>query len=95
MPEVNNISFTLDDILVLLIKHANLHEGNWTLGVGWQIGAGNYGPTPSQTFPGVAAMLSGLGLQKLPDGPLPTIAGSVAANAAKVNPAPSKSKKQK
>lgn len=95
MPETNQILMSHSELLELLIKRADVHEGVWALVLGWSMGTGNYGPTPDQTYPGVAVTLMNVGIQRMPAGPFPTIPGAVFLDAAKVNPLPGKSAKKK
>jgi hypothetical protein len=87
MAEANQFTVKLVDLLTLLVKNAGVHEGHWSLLVGWQLGSGNYGPTPDQTFPGVAVTLVNVGIQRV-SGPIPEGPGIIMADAAEINPAP-------
>lgn len=70
----------LKEIIELFIKHFDLHEGLYDLGLEMQIGVGNFGPTKERTFPGAAIGIAGL---KLVESKFP---GAHTVDAAKCNP---------
>jgi hypothetical protein len=70
MPEANQYIFSTKEIIELCIKKADLHEGRWTILVGFGISAGQFGPTPNQMAPGVAVVANQIGVQRAaPDTP--------------------------
>jgi hypothetical protein len=82
MPEVNQIFFTHKELLDLLIKKADIHEGKWMLAANFGFAAANLGQ-PEQVVPGAAVALLAMGIQRAaPDSP-----PSMVADAAEVNPA--------
>jgi hypothetical protein len=85
MTEINQYTFTHQELLEMLIKHSGTHDGVWSLLVGLGVGAGNFGPTPDQNFPGVTVVFNQIGIQRVPPGTAIT-PGSISADAAKVNP---------
>ena len=85
--EVTQHLYSLRDIVELLVKQAGIHEGQWTLSLGIQIGVGQYGPTPDQTAPGAAVTIVNIGIQKHPVG-APIGPSGIVVDAAIVNPAP-------
>lgn len=85
MADVNQYAVTHKELLELLIRHNNVHEGQWTLMVGMQIGTGNFGPTPEQSNPGIMATINQFGIQRILPGITPG-PGSVILDAAKLNP---------
>jgi hypothetical protein len=88
MPDVNQYTVTLRDLIEILIKKSDVHEGNWALTVGWQIGTGTYGPSPEQSFPGIAATVTNVGIQRAAPGTPIDAPGTIIVDAAQVNPPP-------
>jgi hypothetical protein len=64
MPEVNQIFFTHRELLEMLIKKADLHEGKWVLSANFGFSAGNFGPAPDQLSPGAIVAIIALGIQR-------------------------------
>jgi hypothetical protein len=88
MPEANQYLFSNKELLELLIKQADLHEGRWTLMANFGISPGNIGPTPEQVAPGVAIFINHIGITRAQsDTP-----EAVTADAAVVNPKQSSKK---
>lgn len=86
MPEVNQYVFSHKEIVEMLIKAADIHEGKWTLSVTFAFAAINGGPTPDQVMPSAIAGVQTIGIQRaLPDAPDP-----ITVDAAKINPAQKK-----
>lgn len=85
MADVNQYVVTHKELLELLIKHNNVHEGLWALMIGMQIGTGNFGPTPELSQPGIMATVNQIGMQRLMPGTTQA-PGSLVLDAAKVNP---------
>jgi len=75
-------SLSIRDLMVLLIKHHGIHEGNFAAAVEFQIAAGAVGPDPEKQMPGIAFGISSLGLKRV-EGPAP-----LSVDAAEVNPKP-------
>jgi hypothetical protein len=83
MPEVDQYSFSYQEILELLVKKAGLHEGKWQLNLSFGFTAGNMGPTPPELVPGAIVAVTGVGLSRAkPDSP-----EALTIDAAKANPA--------
>ena len=51
MPEVSQYVFSHAEVLELLIKKADLHEGKWQLIINFTFAAANAGPTPADIIP--------------------------------------------
>ena len=84
MAEANQFTVDLTKLTELLIKDADVHDGEWSLLLGLQIGVGSFG-IPGQQYPGAAVTLHNIGIQKfVPGNPRPE--GAVILDAAKVNP---------
>jgi hypothetical protein len=83
MPEVNQIFFQHKEVVELLIRKADLHDGKWILSVNFGFTAGLFGPTPEQTSPGALVGILGIGLTRAaPDTP-----DALQVDASQVNPA--------
>ena len=81
--EVNQIFFNNKELLEILIKKADVHDGKWMLAANFGFSAANFGPAPDQIAPGAVAVIMQMGIQRaLPDTPeVQTL------DAAKINPA--------
>lgn len=64
MPEVNQLFFSHREVLELLIKKAELHEGKWMLTTNFGFSAGNFGPTVEHLSPGAIVVVLQIGLQR-------------------------------
>ena len=83
MPETSQVTFAHKEVLELLIKRANIHEGKWMLSVTFAFSGANIGPTPDQVIPAAVVGIQSLGIQKAqPDSP-----DSLVLDAAIINPA--------
>lgn len=83
-------TFTVEEVLELLIKKKNMHEGYFSLALQLQVAIGGIGFTPTETFPG--AMLGVTGFSLTPAEQL----GPLVLDAAIVNPKkPPRKEKQK
>ncbi len=87
MVEANQYSLTHKELLELLIKHINVHEGRWQLLFNIAVATGVLGPTPEQSFPGVMVTIPNVGIQRLAPGTATNLPGTLVADAAEVNPA--------
>lgn len=82
MPEIESYTFNHKELIELLIKASNIHEGEWQLQVNFGFTAGNFGPDGDNVFPGSIVILNNVGLTRAkPDSPKPLV-----LDAAKVNP---------
>jgi hypothetical protein len=90
MPEVNQLFFTHKEVLEVLIKKADVHEGKWMLSANFGFTAGNFGPGPDQLSPGAIVAIVGVGITRAAaDTP-----EQATLDAGVVNPAGSKRKKR-
>jgi hypothetical protein len=64
MPEVNQILFEHKELLELLIKKADVHEGKWILMAAFGFGPGNFGATANEMAPGVVVAIQKMGIQR-------------------------------
>jgi len=82
MAEATQFVFSHKELVEILIRHQNLHDGIWA--ASFQLGMGNTqvpSPTGGETLPAVVVTIFGVGLQKADK------EGPSALDAAKVNPA--------
>jgi hypothetical protein len=91
MSEVSQLFFQHKELVELLIKKANIHEGRWMLAVNFGFSAGNFGSTAEQVVPGAIVAVLGVGLlraaQDTPD--------ALQVDASVVNPAVPKPSRKK
>jgi hypothetical protein len=82
MPDTNQYLFPTKDLLHILLKHGNIHEGNWILIATFGFAALNTGDsaTGEDASPSAMTRLQQVGIQRVPD-PLP-----FSIDAAVVNP---------
>ena len=91
MPEANLITFTNKELLEMLIKQADVHEGRWMLATNFGFTVGNFGPTNEQSAPGAVVIVNHMGIQKAAaDTPI-----EMSLDAAVVNPSSASSAKRR
>ncbi len=84
MPEANQYSVTHKELIELIIKKAEVHEGRWTLSLSVGFSPGNFGPTPDQMSPGVIVGVTSIGIvRETPEMNMPE---ALTIDAAVVNP---------
>ena len=83
MAEIKQISYSNRDLLILMLKDQEIHNGNWVLNASFKFAAMNMGQNLDGTdaAPSAIATLAGFSLEKV-DESLP-----FSVNAAEVNPA--------
>lgn len=82
MPEINTYTFSNKELLELMIKKAEIHDGNWVLQVNFGFSAGNFGPDDDHISPGAIAIVNHLQITRAkPDSPR-----GLVLDAAEVNP---------
>jgi len=84
MPEASQFVLGHRELLELLIKHSNVHEGRWMLMASFGISPGNYGPSQGEVVPGVAIAVQKIGIQRA-DAKTPV---EMTMDASEVNPPP-------
>lgn len=82
MAEIKNISYTIKELLVLLLKDQEIHEGDWVLGASFSFTGMNIAQLKDGTdaSPASVAAIKGIHIERVPE-PLP-----FSVNAAEVNP---------
>jgi hypothetical protein len=81
MPEASVYNFSHKDLVEILIRHLDIHDGIWA--AAFQLGMGNTqvpSPTGSEMLPAVVVTIFSVGLQRADK------EGPGALDAAKVNP---------
>jgi len=73
MPEVSQYNFPHREVLALLMKQAGVLEGRWMLSATFRFGAGNFGQTENQVFPGAVITLESIGIVKAPEDAPPSL----------------------
>ena len=84
MPEVDTYTFRHKELLELLIKAADVHDGEWMLLVNFGFSAGNFGPDDDNMNPGSFSFINHIGITKAQNGS----PRGLVIDAAKVNPRP-------
>jgi hypothetical protein len=91
MADINQYTLPLREVVELIIKANNIHEGQWSLLLGFQVATGAFGPTPDLSFPGAAVSVNQIGIQRHPAGVPTTGPGVIVVDAEKINPKPQQS----
>jgi hypothetical protein len=91
MAATSQYTLTHKEVLELIVKHLNLHDGHWMIGLNFSFGPGNFGPEPNSMSPGVAIGVNGFTLTRvdpslLSADPIIRPPPSLVADAAAVNP---------
>lgn len=82
MPDIETYTFSHKELLELLIKASNVHQGEWQLTMNFSFTAGNFGPNEETVLPGSIAAVSHVGMTRAkPESPK-----ALVLDAAKVNP---------
>ena len=64
-------SFNHRELVALMLKEANIHEGLWSLSVNFRLGAGAFGPSEAEVAPTGFVGVDSLGIRRaLETGPL-------------------------
>lgn len=71
MPDISQLSFSLEEVTAALAKENNVTSGKWALGFDLGVGIGNF-PTNPDVFkssaPGVAITINRVTITKIQDG---------------------------
>lgn len=78
---VKSYIYELQEVVELLIKKENLHEGIWGLSVEFRLGAASTGPSENELYPTGVCAVAKLGLQRV------NAENNMSLDATKVNPA--------
>lgn len=86
MPEINQYFFDHKELVEILIKHLNIHEGRWMPIMNFGFSPGNFGPSNGEMAPGTVVAALKYGIQRAEaNSPLGFV-----VDASEVNPDPSK-----
>ncbi len=82
MAEIKQIAYSNKDVLILMLKDQEVHEGHWILGSNFSFGAATMGQLPdgSDASPTAIVTLSGFNIERVLE-PLP-----FSLDASEVNP---------
>ncbi|MBC7767617.1 MAG: hypothetical protein H7124_02415 [Phycisphaerales bacterium] len=84
MPEVTQYTVSHREVLELIVKNLNIHEGKWMLVVNFGFTAANIGSGPEDALPTALVQVQKLVIQQAtPDAP-----SALVVDAAEVNPDP-------
>lgn len=89
MAEIEQLSFSYQEVATALIKEKGIHEGVWQLVFGFGIGAANLGEGPQSLVPVAVVPISNVGLARAKE------ETNLSVDAAKVNPAATSPRKTK
>jgi hypothetical protein len=84
MPEADKYTVKHRELVGLIIKQCEIHEGKWYLTVGFGIAPGNFGPSNDQLSPGTIVAVNQIGIARADD----TTPPEMSVDAAEVNPLP-------
>ena len=84
MPETDQLTWTHKELLVMMVRGANLHEGKWQLLINFMVGPSVAGPAPDQAVPTMMVGIANIGIQRVPQGANPP--EHLYVDAATVNP---------
>ena len=84
MPEANQYTIKHRELVELIIKQCDVHEGKWMLVVGFGFAPGNFGPSNDQMSPGTVVAVNQIGITRGEAGTPPELL----VDAAEVNPLP-------
>lgn len=85
------VSYDLRELAIALIKDKQIHEGKWTVGFEFTLGAAILGPTPEEVLPSAVAQI----VKALLTPASPSLPVHLVVDAAEVNPAPRSRKRQR
>jgi hypothetical protein len=83
MAEIEQLSFSYQEVLTALIKEKNIHEGIWQLVFNFGIGGANVGENPESLTPVAIVAIASVGIGRVNQ------KTNLCVDAAEVNPAPS------
>jgi len=83
MPKPSQFNFTHKELLELMIKQCDVHDGRWMLVCNFGFAAGNFGIGPEDAAPGGLLTVQSIGISRTDD---PNIPAHLTLDAAEVNP---------
>ena len=89
MADPTQYSFSFAEVMQLLLKSANVHEGRWVIGIEFNVLVGPMGVKPDEAYPGAMIAANKIIISAAGDAPTPP---NLTFDATELNPA-SKSKK--
>lgn len=84
MPTPDRYVLNHKELVTLIIRASNVHEGKWHLAAHFGMTAGNFGPTPDQMVPGAVVGLLHVAIQRLAENS--NLPPAAYVDAAEVNP---------
>jgi hypothetical protein len=81
-------SISHKELVTLIIKHLNIHDGRWVLSLTFGLSPGNFGPSDDQVLPGIAIGVNPIMIER--ERPGLTAPSALVVDAAIVNPSPKK-----
>lgn len=68
MANPTQYEFSLKEAAEILLKASNIKEGKWSIGVGFGVSVGNFGPKGEEVKPTVMTIVEGLQVTRVKDG---------------------------
>src|SRR6266513_3063043 len=87
MADPTQFVWTHKELLTLMLKDRDIHEGRWVLLLNWGMSPGNFGPSESEFSPGMLVASTRQGSLRQDPG-RPTPPQELYVDAAEINPAP-------
>ena len=81
MAEVTQYTYSHKDLVTLMVRDQDIHEGLWSLLINFGFGAANVGQSAETLAPAAVVQIGSIGLQRATD------VNSISVDAAVVNPA--------
>ncbi len=80
MPEIKHYAFSHREIVEMLVKNLDIHDGFWGITIEFGFGAGAFpAPPKGSPVPGAIVQVSRIGIQKF-DQPIPESVDAAAIN---------------
>ena len=91
MAEPSQFTISHKEVLILLIKHLDIHDGSWMLNFSFGFGPSNFGASPDEMNPGIALVIGGVNITRIDPSllsadPLQRPPPSLTVDAALINP---------
>jgi hypothetical protein len=87
MADPTQYSFSFAELAKLMFQAGNIHEGQWVVGIEYNVTVAPVGLTPNEAYPGAVIAATKLVLSAVGDDPVPP---NLVFDAATVNPASAK-----
>jgi len=86
MAEATQYTVTNRELVELIIRHADIHDGKWIMMAAFGFAPGNFGPTNDKLVPGTIVAIQNVGISRAE----PNTPPEMTVDASVVNPRPKK-----